>query len=593
MAPTAHLEPGVVQAYGAQAERDDRRRPLPERRPTSSAQRDRRRAARLAASALALSADVMRLKYAKLLLNLGNAVDALCGPGDSSDELVDARAEPRDGRPCDAAGIEFEAEEVDDVEGRWERIDVQDDRRPRARRVVELAEPGPRHRRDRDRLPQRRDRRCSAGCTGSRRRSTRRCARSPSATPARAAHPGAAARRTRSWRWPRERHRRPGDRRGGRDRRAGRAELGRARRHLLAVGRRRRGRARARRCAPRCCPRAHAIERPACSTPGSAPDLLATHRRARGERRLMLLGHVDTVIAHAAHQPLRPDGERLYGTGTADMKGGVVLALGVARALAQRPERSPSWPCCWSPTRSGGRRRSCTRRGSPATTPACASRPASARPTGEEGVVVRRKAAGTLRVLRHRPRRALGQRARPAGATRCWRWPQTARAVAALHDPRGPEQLSVVPDGDALRRGVQRRPRRRRADLRPARPAAGGVRAGARVRAGGARRRGARGRAMERRWPGMDSEAATAGAARRAPRRGSGRPIVGVPRGGASDASHFAGTIPLTVDGLGPRGGGAHTPEEFVLRDVAAPARRGRAGRSRSRSLHLPSSERQ
>jgi glutamate carboxypeptidase len=35
-------------------------------------------------------------------------------------------------------------------------------------------------------------------------------------------------------------------------------------------------------------------------------------------------------------------------------------------------------------------------------------------------------------------------------------------------------------------------------------------------------------------------------------------------RGGASDASHFATAIPLTVDGLGPRGGGAHTPGEFV-----------------------------
>jgi glutamate carboxypeptidase len=26
----------------------------------------------------------------------------------------------------------------------------------------------------------------------------------------------------------------------------------------------------------------------------------------------------------------------------------------------------------------------------------------------------------------------------------------------------------------------------------------------------------------------------------------------------------------LTVDGLGPRGGGAHTPQEFVLRDSLA-----------------------
>jgi glutamate carboxypeptidase len=42
-------------------------------------------------------------------------------------------------------------------------------------------------------------------------------------------------------------------------------------------------------------------------------------------------------------------------------------------------------------------------------------------------------------------------------------------------------------------------------------------------------------------------------------------------RGGASDASHFAATIPLTVDGLGPRGGGAHAPGEFVLESSLRP----------------------
>ncbi len=46
-----------------------------------------------------------------------------------------------------------------------------------------------------------------------------------------------------------------------------------------------------------------------------------------------------------------------------------------------------------------------------------------------------------------------------------------------------------------------------------------------------------------------------------------GRPVVPVERGGASDASHVATHVPLTVDGLGPRGGGAHTPDEFVDRD--------------------------
>jgi glutamate carboxypeptidase len=44
-----------------------------------------------------------------------------------------------------------------------------------------------------------------------------------------------------------------------------------------------------------------------------------------------------------------------------------------------------------------------------------------------------------------------------------------------------------------------------------------------------------------------------------------GRPIVGVERGGASDASHLATVVPVTIDGLGPRGGRAHNPEEFVL----------------------------
>jgi glutamate carboxypeptidase len=70
---------------------------------------------------------------------------------------------------------------------------------------------------------------------------------------------------------------------------------------------------------------------------------------------------------------------------------------------------------------------------------------------------------------------------------------------------------------------------------------------------------------MERVWPGMDSAEATAPLLQRAT-RWLGRAVVGVARGGASDASHFASSIPVTVDGLGPRGGGAHTPSEFVLR---------------------------
>src|SRR3954447_19608636 len=79
------------------------------------------------------------------------------------------------------------------------------------------------------------------------------------------------------------------------------------------------------------------IERLPCSTRGSADDLLG-RVTGTGEGRLLLLGHVDTVIAHGEHQPLLREDGRLVGSGTSDMKGGVVLSLGVLRELAARPD---------------------------------------------------------------------------------------------------------------------------------------------------------------------------------------------------------------------------------------------------------------
>src|SRR5579862_2246906 len=80
------------------------------------------------------------------------------------------------------------------------------------------------------------------------------------------------------------------------------------------------------------------VERIPCSTTGGADDFLA-RIQGTGARRILLVGHLDTVIDHRSHKPLRREGDRLYGPGTADMKGGDVLALGLARALAARPER--------------------------------------------------------------------------------------------------------------------------------------------------------------------------------------------------------------------------------------------------------------
>src|SRR3954454_798669 len=79
------------------------------------------------------------------------------------------------------------------------------------------------------------------------------------------------------------------------------------------------------------------IERPPCSSPDHAPDLLI-RLRGTGAKKVLLLGHVDTVIAHDEHRPLRREDDRLVGSGTVDMKGGDVLALGVLLSLCPRKE---------------------------------------------------------------------------------------------------------------------------------------------------------------------------------------------------------------------------------------------------------------
>ncbi len=309
-------------------------------------------------------------------------------------------------------------------------------------------------------------------------------------------------------------------------------------------------------------PQGASVERPACSTPRCAPDLIATIT-GTGRRRVMLLGHVDTVIAHADHQPLRDEDGRLFGSGTADMKGGVILALGVARMLARRPERfaelsvllvtDEEWRV--TPFRHAARF---------AGYDACLCFEAGERTRdGAEGVVIRRKAAGTLKVLAS-GRASHSGSAPDAGRNALLALAAVARLGAAQHDPNGAEQLSAVPtvmrSGDAF--NVVPAAGELIFDLRARRlQAFAGVvdaipasldEVGLEVR-------------MEREWPGMDSGELTAPLIGAASTR-LGRRIVGVARGGASDASHFAATIPLTVDGLGPRGGGAHTPGEFVLR---------------------------
>jgi acetylornithine deacetylase len=72
------------------------------------------------------------------------------------------------------------------------------------------------------------------------------------------------------------------------------------------------------------------------ATPGR-PSVLVRARGRGGGRSLLLCGHTDTVGVEGMPDPHRPrvDGDRLYGRGAYDMKGGLAAALLACRAAAE------------------------------------------------------------------------------------------------------------------------------------------------------------------------------------------------------------------------------------------------------------------
>ncbi len=61
-----------------------------------------------------------------------------------------------------------------------------------------------------------------------------------------------------------------------------------------------------------------------------AGHFVATHDGRDGAPRLLLIGHLDTVLQD---EPFRREGNRAYGSGASDMKGGNLVALEAVRAL--------------------------------------------------------------------------------------------------------------------------------------------------------------------------------------------------------------------------------------------------------------------
>ena len=310
------------------------------------------------------------------------------------------------------------------------------------------------------------------------------------------------------------------------------------------------------------------VERPTCSTAGFAPDLLAT-LAGKGVGRLLLLGHLDTVVAHADHRPLERQGERLVGSGSIDMKGGVALALGVMRALAAVPESFAELSLLtvvdeeW---RTGGFDHGPRFAGYDACLCFEAGQLAAG---GDEALVAKRKAASTLRVRAHGVAAHSGA-APERGRNALLALAEVARRVAELSDPAGSDRLTAIPTvvraGDAF--NVVPAEGELICDLRAER-----LEAFEPVLAAGAA--AIDGVTMEaalvRQWPGMDSRSLVAERLTGPASAMLGRRLEVGGRGGASDASHMAGYVALTVDGLGPRGGHAHHPDEFIAVDSIRP----------------------
>jgi glutamate carboxypeptidase len=305
--------------------------------------------------------------------------------------------------------------------------------------------------------------------------------------------------------------------------------------------------------------------RPPSSTPGHPDDLLVTWE-GTGDRSLLLLGHIDTVVGPEGNQPLRVDGERLRGTGTFDMKGGLVIAAGVLRALVAHPSlygridllcvADEEW-----------RRRPLRYGRVELDHDACLCFEGGEQigDGNDDAVVVRRRGAALLEVS------ALGRAAHAGadadrGRSALMALARLAQELAALTDRDA--GLDVVPTLIAAGEAMNRIPARGSlsCDVR-----AFDDDAFDRIRATvPAQRDGvALSTRLSSRFPAMDTDDPTA-AVRESAARLLGRPLHAVARGGASDAAFVARFTPCTLDGLGPLGGADHSPDEYLVESSLA-----------------------
>jgi glutamate carboxypeptidase len=295
------------------------------------------------------------------------------------------------------------------------------------------------------------------------------------------------------------------------------------------------------------------------------PHLCAATEPARGSPAgcIALVGHLDTVFPPGTFEGFRRDGDRVYGPGVCDMKGGLVLCIEALRIAARRGLQVPvrlvvvSDEEVGSPE--GGDVLAADVRGA-----ACALVFETGRKN--DGIVTSRKGTGNVRLLAHGKSAHAGN-AHASGANAIWALSRVVDRVQALTDydrgvtvstgtVRGGTARNTVPeaadalldlrfvtiaDGEALVAEI----RRIAADT--------GV-AGTRVEVQGGVAR-----------PPLERSDANVALYREvaACARASGLECPEAPlQGGGSDAATTAALGIPSVDGLGPRGSHFHTRDE-------------------------------
>lgn len=284
--------------------------------------------------------------------------------------------------------------------------------------------------------------------------------------------------------------------------------------------------------------------------------------------QVLLMGHFDTVypLGTAAQRPYREEGDRAYGPGVGDMKGGLVCILYAVRALLQsgRPLRAGVRIFFNSDEEPGS---PVSRRLLPEVTRGIAWA-VLAEPSEPAGhLCVQRKGVGIFRF--HVTGRAAHAGANPGdGVNAVVQAADLALRTAALADPgrgttvnpgviHGGSQPYVVPDAAELALDVRvaEAAERSRIEGALAEMTAHPTVSGAAIRLVGSFHR-----------PPMEIGAGTRDLMARveAAAAALGQSVAFAPSGGASDGNLLVAAGVPTVDGIGPVGGGYHTPQEYV-----------------------------